>query len=74
MMKKRYIFCIFFSIYLIYSHKNFIYVQVEEMQFINPFYKKISYLINNKILNLNNQINDEITDLKSSEKKSNILL
>jgi len=73
-MKKRYIFCIFFSIYLIYSHKNFIYVQVEEMQFINPFYKKISYLINNKILNLNNQINDEITDLKSSEKKSNILL
>ncbi len=34
-MKKRVVFCFFLSIYLIYTHKNFLWIKIEELPYIS---------------------------------------
>jgi hypothetical protein len=42
-MKKRLIVCLFISIYLIYTHKNSLLINLKEVSFIKNLYQGLSY-------------------------------
>jgi len=75
-MKKRVMFCLFLSLYLLYTHQEYLKSQIEEFEYLNSSLRQLSESINPFIFNIINENGEKMTNIVADKmsKYENFLL